>query len=178
MMKFWLWEPRRPSMPRATRASGNAVSGGRDAPVRVLAGIFLVGALTGCAGNAEPPRLETAARGAACLDDSRRCVSIRQARLSRMRADASYGWVYDPDSRPHYATGVKLFAYDLTRKQLDCSQLGHAIAETSEAKGWLTSAQPGISSEQLTRARLLNDDVHNRLRKTHRKKGCRRIARR
>ena len=164
-MTFWTYAP-------------ILVSGGRDASASALAMMILAGLLAGCAGSNAPPQLETAARGPACLNDSQRCVSIRHARLARLQADRSFGWVFDPDNKAHFATGVKLFAYDLGRKDMTCDQLGHGIEETADAKKWLKKQQPGISPEQLIRARLLNDDVHTRLRKTHRRKGCRRIAQR
>lgn len=157
------------SFPVLYHSSGaNAMAGTTEisSPVVVaLAACVLL--VCGCTNTA--PRVASF-DGPVCLDDSARCVSARQARLKRLQSDPKRAWVFRPEERGHYATGVKLFAYSTAKRSLSCRELAQGVRETKSARGWLGQPQRGITSEQLLRARMLNDEVGVQLGKAFKRK--------
>jgi hypothetical protein len=58
-----------------------------------------------------------------------------------MVADPKRDWVGQPQSADGYADGTRLFAYRALRKKLTCSELKHALDETTAATALLQSVR-------------------------------------
>jgi hypothetical protein len=125
----------------------------------MMCALLVLGACTG--GDA----MQTASADAAgCVDDSKHCISRRQASLQSMLADPARTWVRSPTTPASAATGVKLFAYRQTKEQLSCSQLDYGRDDTRRMPGMLSStAVPGANESRIAQVKDMAKQVHREL---------------
>ncbi len=110
---------------------------------------------------------------ATCLDDSSSCISKRKSTLSSMLADPKRQWVAQKPSPKVYATGVRLFAWRRTQKDLTCSELRAGISETGAARATLSGGGlAGASKTRIGQIIAMSDDLNTELKRTARGKRC------
>lgn len=125
-------------------------------------------ALVGCSKSS--PGIGIAATGLNCIDDSPTCIDRRQAALRALLSDPQRTWVQRPPTAEAYASGVRLFAYKKSKKQLTCPELTVGIQEASGARSSLRSAASRLTSAQIARGAMLGDEVSRELtREKHRR---------
>jgi hypothetical protein len=95
------------------------------------------------------------------------CGTPAQCRsaLKRMVDDPKRGWVGEQHAPAAYADGTRLFAYRAVRKKLSCPQLVRALVEVRTASKSLDGSVPGLSADQVSRTRLLSNQVEAELAK-------------
>lgn len=131
-------------------------------PARSMAKALIAGlglAATGCAVGEAP--IEGA--GLSCVDDSPRCISERQATLNRYVSDPQRRWVKDVPSSSAYASGVRMFAFKTTKKQLTCEELAHGRREADGAATSLKGAGSTLTPAQVSRSTMFASEVGREL---------------
>jgi len=117
--------------------------------------------LSACSGLFGPD--ETRA-GLSCLDDSPQCVEQRQSTLKAMLADKEHRWVHEAPTPEAHASGVRLFAFRSSKKELNCEELAHARKEADAASKTLKGpAGKGLSAAQIARASMFAAEVSREL---------------
>lgn len=128
---------------------------------RACAGIIGGLAMAGCANNQSPGSLTSA--GLNCIDDSPACIARRQTALTTLMSDNQRTWVHRKPSAEAYASGVRLFAYQKSKKKLTCDELGVGIREASGARASLQRAKARLTAAQVARGAMLGDEVSREL---------------
>jgi hypothetical protein len=131
----------------------------------------LVAPLAACAVGPEP--LSSTSAGLNCVDDSAHCVGERQSALRQLVADKEHKWVHEPATPQAYASGVRLFAYKQTKRELSCEDLHHGRKEADGAPAALKSAGTALTPQQISRGTLLAGEVSREL-ANELKKRCKR----
>ena len=127
---------------------------------RPLAGLVLL--LAGCSSAPEEPA--PVAKGLSCVDDSRQCITERQAALQGLLADRDRRWVKEQATPHAYASGVRLFAYRSKKKDLSCDELASGRREADAAPGSLRGANgQGLSPAQVSRGVMFAAEVAREL---------------
>ena len=134
-------------------------SAGCSAAKALLAAIGV--ALSGCAIGESP--LEASQAGLSCVDDTPHCVSQRQATLKSMVADKERGWLKEPATPAAYASGVRLFAYKSTKKDLSCAELDQGRKEADGAPAALKVAGQFLTPAQVSRGVMFAGEVGREL---------------
>jgi hypothetical protein len=102
--------------------------------------------------------------GLSCLDDSPQCVEQRQSTLKTMLADKEHRWVREPPTPEAHASGVRLFAFRSSKKELSCEELTHGRKEAEAASKTLKGpAGKGLSPAQVARASMFAAEVSREL---------------
>ena len=118
-------------------------------------------ALGGCAVGDTP--VEGTGAGLACVDDSPRCIAERQATLKQLVSDPQRKWVKEQPSPSAYASGVRLFAFKSTKKDLSCDELAHGRREADGAASSLQGAGSTLTPAQVSRGRMFASEVGREL---------------
>ncbi len=116
--------------------------------------------LGGCAVSETP--IEGSA-GLACVDDSPRCIAERQATLKQLVADPQRKWVKEQPSPAAYASGVRLFAFKTTKKDLNCDELAAGRREADGAASSLRGAGSSLTPAQVSRGSMFASEVGREL---------------
>lgn len=128
-------------------------------------------ALWGCAVGPEPTL--SSGSGLNCVDDSPHCVSERQSTLRQYVTDRERKWIREPATPQAYASGVRLFAYKQTKRDLNCADLEHGRKEADGAPASLKSASHALTPAQISRGTMLAGEVSRELANEF-KKRCKR----
>lgn len=116
--------------------------------------------VSGCAVGDAP--IEANA-GLSCVDDSPRCISERQIALKSLVADPQRRWVKEPASPAAYASGVRMFAFKQTKKQLSCEELAAGKREADGASASLKGAGSMLTPAQVSRSTMFAHEVGREL---------------
>lgn len=127
--------------------------------------------LAACAVGPEP--ISSADAGLNCVDDSARCVGERQSVLRQLVADKERKWVRQPATPEAHASGVRLFAYKQTKRELSCEELDLGRKEAEGAPASLKSASGALTPSQISRGTMLAGEVSREL-ANEMKKRCKR----
>jgi hypothetical protein len=113
--------------------------------------------------------------GLSCVDDSAHCISQREKAFDQLMADKSRAWVKQPATPEAYASGVRLFALNKKRRELNCDELAAGKREADAGPGILRSQSTAkLTPAQVSRgvmlagevARDLGQELSKRCRKT------------
>lgn len=105
-----------------------------------------------------PPPPEKAEKKHGCGSPSQ-CRSALKALVDSPKR----GWVGQQMPPDHYADGTRLFAYRALRKRLTCNELSRAVKEVRAVSKSLNGPMPGVTADQATRTRALNNQVESEL---------------
>lgn len=134
-------------------------------PALILATISAAFVVTCCANNS--PELGITATGLNCVDDSPKCIDRRQSALRALLSDPQRRWILQSPDAEAYASGVRLFAFKKSKKNLTCTELNAGIREASGARSALRAASARLTHNQIARGALLGDEVASELRREH-----------
>lgn len=124
--------------------------------------LMAISAITaGCAVGPEP--ISSTAAGLNCVDDTPHCIAERQGALRQLVADKSRKWVGEPATPQAYASGVRLFAFKQTKRELSCDELARGHMEAEGASGALKSAGSSLTPAQVARGAMLAGEVGREL---------------
>jgi hypothetical protein len=111
--------------------------------------------------------------GLSCVDDSPECVAQRQATLKFLIADKDHNWVKEPATPAAHASGVRLFAFRSTKRELSCQELAIGRREANAAPKTLRGPDgKGLSAAQVSRASLFAAEVSKELAAEMRARRC------
>ena len=111
--------------------------------------------------------------GLSCVDDSPECVEQRQITLKAMLADKDRTWVKEAPTPQAHASGVRLFAYRTSKKELSCEELAHARREADGAAKTLRGPEgKSLSPAQISRATMFAAEVSKELSAEMRSRRC------
>jgi hypothetical protein len=130
---------------------------------RTAVGTFVMAAcITGCSSSGFGPN--QSGSGMECIDDTKACIDERQGALKSLLADRNRDWIRQPASPLAYASGVRLFAYRVKRRELTCDELTLGRREADAAPGALHAlATTGLSTAQIARGSILAAEVGREL---------------
>jgi hypothetical protein len=125
---------------------------------------FLLAAGVGaCSGMDFTPDKEKRA-GFACVDDSNHCIEQRSAALKSIMADRERKWIREPATPEAYASGVRLFAFKVRKKELNCNELAVGRREAEAAPTVLRgAASAGLTPAQVSRGIMFGTEVSREL---------------
>jgi hypothetical protein len=111
--------------------------------------------------------------GLGCVDDSTRCIDLRQAALKALLADKDRTWVKRKSIHPNeHASGVRLFAFRATKAELSCDELAHGRREAESVPKAL-KGYANLSPAQISRASMLAAEVQRELAGELKRRRCR-----
>ena len=126
---------------------------------------LLVGA---CASNA---KVELKSGGMTCVDDSQSCIKARSGALKALLADTERAWIRRPPPPKAYASGVRLFAFKRSKRQLNCAELASGIREAKAGPETLRSGAAGkLTPGQISRGVILSMEVERELKRERRRR--------
>jgi len=129
---------------------------------RHAAALLAVG-VGACSGMDFTPDKESRA-GFGCVDDSKHCVEQRSAALKSIMEDRERKWVREPATPEAYASGVRLFAFKVRKKELTCNELAIGRREAEAAAGALRGpASARLTPAQVSRGVMLGAEVSREL---------------
>jgi hypothetical protein len=129
---------------------------------RHAAALLAVG-VGACNGMDFSPDKESRA-GFACVDDSNHCIEQRSATLKSIMADRERKWVKEPATPEAYASGVRLFAFKVRKKELTCNELAIGRREAEAAAGVLRGAASAeLTPAQVSRGIMFGTEVSREL---------------
>ena len=132
----------------------------------------LCAGVTACTYNDTLP-LNGLNAGLNCVDDSADCLNKRQIALAEIMADTKKEWMEQPATANADASGVRLFAYKMQKKTLNCAQLRQGYAEATGARSRLRAANnPKLKPAVVSRGAMLGDEVALELKREIRKRRC------
>ena len=124
-------------------------------------------ALAGCSQAPIGPDSEARA-GLGCVDDSRQCIDQRAATLKALTGDKERKWVREPASPSAYASGVRMYAFKLRKKELTCDELAIGRREADAAAPTLRGpGGAGLTPAQVSRGVLFGQEVARELAGEH-----------
>lgn len=141
----------------------------RLAPLSFAALLCLAG--MGCGGG-QSPSVTSSMAGLKCIDDSSRCIGLRQSTLQHLMRSPDRGWMRRAPDADAYASGVRLFAFKRQKASLSCPELKFALNEAQRGPAVLDRAGGRLSPAQLSRGKLLAGEVARELRREQRRR-CR-----
>jgi hypothetical protein len=125
--------------------------------------VLLAAAVGACSGMDFTPDKENRA-GFACVDDSNHCIEQRGAALKSIMADRERKWVKEPATPEAYASGVRLFAFKVRKKELTCNELAIGRREAEAAPGVLRGATSArLTPAQVSRGIMFGTEVSREL---------------
>jgi hypothetical protein len=134
-------------------------SGRRRTAVRT---IVVAACMTGCSTSGFGP--EQPGSGVECIDDTKSCIDERQVALKSLLADRNRDWIRQPASPLAYASGVRLFAYRVKRRELTCDELTLGRREADAAPAALRGlTATRLSTAQIARGSILAAEVGREL---------------
>jgi len=110
--------------------------------------------------------------GLSCVDDSPTCIGRRQAALRALVADDQRAWIRTPATPRAYASGVRMFAYRNSAKNLTCEELKLGQQEADRAPASLKGASD-LTPAQRSRGAMLAAEVSRDLAREMRRR-CKR----
>ena len=126
--------------------------------------IVMTACITGCSSSGFGP--EQPASGMECIDDTKACIDERQGALKSLLADRNRDWIRQPAIPLAYASGVRLFAYRVKKRELTCDELALGRREADAAPAALRGlSATGLSTAQIARGSILATEVGRELTK-------------
>lgn len=99
-----------------------------------------------------------------CIDDSKQCIDQRQSTLKSLLADKSRKWVKEPATTGAYASGVRLWAFNVEKPRLSCEELAIGRREAANAPGALRGPSgQGLPTAVVARSVIFADEVGKKL---------------
>lgn len=132
---------------------------------RVIAGLALAGLTAGCS-------VVTADNDTPCLDDSKSCIEARTTAFNAMKSDTGRKWIGKPVNARVHASGVRMFAYRVSKDKLSCTELTAGMNEMTAVRSALSGPVAGASKDRIVQAKMLADETWAELKKVHQNKRC------
>ncbi len=131
-----------------------------------------VAALAGCTVTGSAPYSGVDA-GLNCVDDSADCLNKRRLALAAIMSDKEATWVDRAPSANFDASGVRLFAFKMRKRELNCRQLRVGYDEAKGARARLrASPNPELTPALISRGAILGDEVARELNRELSRRKC------
>ena len=143
---------------------------------RVLAILIFAsasGTFAGCMYKANLSLADKLTAGLNCIDDSASCLAKRRQALDAIIADQTNEWIDKPATANSDASGVRLFAFRLKKKDLTCRQLRLGYKEAKSARSRLKTAEsPQLTPALVSRGAMFADEVALELNREIKMRDC------